>query len=57
MNGEAFSAYVEQMLAPSLKPGDVLMMDNLPANKVAGIETAIRAVGASILYLPAYSPD
>jgi transposase len=57
MNGEAFLAYVEQMLAPSLAPGDVLVMDNLPAHKVAGVETAIRAVGASILYLPAYSPD
>ena len=57
MNGEAFLAYVEQMLAPSLAPGDVLVMDNLPAHKVAGVETALRAVGASILYLPAYSPD
>lgn len=57
MNGEAFLAYVEQMLAPSLKPGDVLVMDNLPAHKVAGVETAVRAAGASILYLPAYSPD
>ncbi len=57
MTGEVFRAYVEQMLAPSLAPGDVVVMDNLPAHKVAGIKEAIRAVGASILYLPAYSPD
>jgi transposase len=57
MTGEVFLAYVEQMLAPALSPGDVVVMDNLPAHKVAGIEGAIRAVGASILYLPSYSPD
>ena len=45
------------MLAPTLLPGDVVVMDNLPAHKVAGVAEAIRAVGASILYLPAYSPD
>ena len=52
MTGEVFRAYVEQMLAPALLPGDVVVMDNLPAHKVAGIQEAIRAVGASILYLP-----
>jgi transposase len=57
MTGEMFRAYVEQMLAPALLPGDVVVMDNLPAHKVAGIKEAIRAVGAGILYLPAYSPD
>ena len=57
MTGEVFRVYVEQMLAPALLPGDVVVMDNLPAHKVAGIKEAIRAVGASILYLPAYSPD
>jgi transposase len=57
MTGEVFRAYVEQMLAPALSPGDVVVMDNLPAHKVAGVREAIRAVGASILYLPAYSPD
>ena len=57
MTGEVFRAYVAQMLAPALLPGDVVVMDNLPAHKVAGIKEAIRAVGASILYLPAYSPD
>jgi transposase len=57
MTGEVFRAYVEQMLAPSLRPGDVVVMDNLPAHKVAGVHQAIRAVGASLLYLPSYSPD
>lgn len=57
MTGAAFRAYVEQMLAPGLEPGDVVVMDNLPAHKVAGVREAIRAVDASILYLPPYSPD
>ncbi len=57
MNGDVFRAYVEQMLAPSLAPGDVVVMDNLPAHKVTGVRKAIEAVGASLLYLPAYSPD
>ena len=57
MTGEAFRAYVEQMLAPALSPGDVVVMDNLAAHKVAGVREAVRAVGASVLYLPPYSPD
>ena len=57
ITGPAFLAYVEQFLAPTLQPGDVVVMDNLAAHKVAGIEGAIRAVGASLLYLPPYSPD
>jgi len=57
MTGEMFRAYVEQMLAPSLRPEDVVVLDNLPAHKVIGIHEAIRAVGASVFYLPAYSPD
>ena len=57
MTGEAFLAYVEQFLAPALSPGDVVVMDNLGAHKVAGIAEAIADVGASILYLPPYSPD
>jgi transposase len=57
MNGPRFLAYVEQHLAPSLKPGDVVVLDNLSAHKVAGVREAIAAVGASLLYLPAYSPD
>jgi len=57
MTGEAFLAYVRQFLAPELKRGDVVVMDNLAAHKVAGVAEAVRAVGASILYLPPYSPD
>ena len=57
MNGSAFLAYVEQFLAPTLQPGDVVVMDNLSAHKVVGVENAIRATGASLLYLPPYSPD
>ena len=56
MHGPAFLAYVEQVLTPVLRPGDVVVMDNLGAHKVAGVEDAIRAVGASLLYLPPYSP-
>lgn len=57
MTGEAFRAYTEQFLAPARAPGDVVVMDNLPAHKVAGVAAAIQAAGASILYLPPYSPD
>ena len=57
MTGPAFLAYVEQCLAPTLRPGDVVVMDNLPAHKVAGVEAALRAAGTSILYRPPYSPD
>ena len=62
MNGEAFRVYVEQVLASELEPGDVVAgdvvaMDNLQAHKVVGVAEAIRAVGASVLYLPSYSPD
>jgi transposase len=57
MTGPVFRAYVEQVLVPELEPTDVVVMDNLAAHKVAGIEEAIRAVEASILYLPPYSPD
>jgi len=57
MTGEAFRAYVEQFLAPALSPGDIVVMDNLAAHKVAGVAAAIAAGGASILYLPPYSPD
>ena len=57
MNGEAFLAYVEQCLAPTLKRGDIVLADNVPFHTVAGVEEAIRAVGASLRYLPQYSPD
>ena len=57
MNGRLFRAWVEQMLAPTLAAGDVVVMDNLPAHKVAGVREAIEAAGARLLYLPPYSPD
>jgi transposase len=57
MTGPVFRAYVEQMLAPALAPGDVVVMDNLAPHKVAGVQDAIRAAGGSLLYLPPYSPD
>jgi transposase len=52
-----FLGYVEQCLAPALKPGDIVVMDNLSSHKVAGVEEAIERVGASVWYLPPYSPD
>jgi transposase len=57
MNGAAFRAYVEQVLVPSLTPGDIVIMDNLSSHKVAGVREAIKAAGAFLLYLPPYSPD
>jgi transposase len=57
MDGECFLAWVEQMLAPTLRPGDIVVMDNLAAHKVAGVRQAIEAGGAELRYLPPYSPD
>ena len=57
MNGAIFEAWIEQMLAPELQPGDIVIMDNLPAHKVAGIREAIEARGAELRHLPPYSPD
>jgi transposase len=57
MNGELFRAWTEQMLAPALTPGDLVIMDNLAAHKVKGVRKAIEAQGAELLYLPPYSPD
>lgn len=57
MNGAIFLAYIEQFLAPTLKPDDIVIMDNLPAHKVNGIRLAIEAAGAKLMYLPPYSPD
>ena len=57
MNGNAFLAYVEQVLVPELAAGDVVVMDNLPAHKVTGVRQAIEEAGARLLYLPPYSPD
>ncbi len=57
MNGPSFIAYVEQVLAPSLRRGDIVFMDNLSTHKIDGVREAIEAVGAKLRYLPAYSPD
>jgi transposase len=57
VDGPAFLAWVEQSLAPSLRPGDTVVADNLGSHKVAGVREAIEARGASLLYLPPYSPD
>ena len=57
MNGDAFLVYIEKILVPALTPGDIVIMDNLAAHKVQGVRTQIEAAGASLLYLPPYSPD
>ena len=57
MDGAAFLAYVTCVLAPTLRKGDIVFMDNLRTHKVAGVREAIEAVGAELRYLPAYSPD
>jgi transposase len=57
INGAIFLVWAEQMLAPTLQPGDIVVMDNLAAHKVAGVREAIEAQGAELLYLPPYSPD
>jgi transposase len=57
INGELFQAYVEQILAPTLAPGDIVVMDNLGSHKSQAVRQAIEAKGAALLYLPPYSPD
>jgi len=57
LNGDIFQVYIAQLLAPSLKPGDIVIMDNLSSHKVSGIIQTIEAVGASVMFLPPYSPD
>ena len=57
MNGPAFVAYVEQVLTPTLRPGDVVVMDNLPAHKLAAVREVIERAGAELRFLPPYSPD
>jgi transposase len=57
MNGDIFKAYVERCLAPTLAPGNIVIMDNLAAHKVAGVRQTIERTGASLVYLPPYSPD
>ena len=57
MDGEMFPASVRQLLFPTLQPEDTVILDNLSSHKVSGVEEAIRAAGATLLYLPPYSPD
>jgi transposase len=57
INGRSFLAYVEQMLLPTLSPGDIVIMDNLGSHKGAAVRHAIRAAGAKLFFLPPYSPD
>ena len=57
INGVSFQAYIDQVLVPELRPGDIVIMDNLGSHKGAGVRAAIEAAGASLLYLPPYSPD
>lgn len=57
MNADIFRAYVEKVLVPELRPGDIVVMDNLSSHKVPGVAEAISAKGAELRYLPPYSPD
>jgi transposase len=57
VNGDIFLAYVEQHLVPTLKAGDIVIMDNLSSHKRAGVKEAIESAGAFLVYLPPYSPD
>jgi transposase len=57
MHGAAFLAYVEQVLVPTLAPGDIVIMDNLPAHKSTAVHLAIERAGAELRFLPPYSPD
>lgn len=57
MTGEWFVAYAQQVLAPTLQAGDIVILDNLPAHKASGAREAIEAAGARMLFLPPYSPD
>lgn len=57
MTGAAFKTYLETQLAPTLRPGDIVIADNLSSHKVAGVTEIVEAKGATILYLPPYSPD
>jgi transposase len=57
MNGEAFLHYIQEVLGPTLQPGDIVVADNLSSHKVAGVHEAVTARGAQIIFLPPYSPD
>ena len=57
MDGELFLAWIEQFLCPTLRPGDIVILDNLSSHKVDGVHQAVALAGATVLYLPPYSPD
>jgi transposase len=57
MNGEIFKNYISEHLAATLRPGDIVIMDNLSSHKVKGIQEAVETAGAALLYIPPYSPD
>jgi transposase len=57
INGQSFLTYIEQVLAPTLQPGDIVVMDNLGSHKGKAVRRALRAVGAKLFFLPKYSPD
>ena len=57
INGESFRLYVDQVLIPTLQPGDIVVMDNLGSHKSSAVRRALRAVGAKLFFLPKYSPD
>ncbi len=57
IDGESFLAYVEQLLLPTLKPGDIVIVDNLGSHKAKAVRDALRSVGAKLFFLPPYSPD
>jgi transposase len=57
INGDSFRAYIEQLLLPTLRPGDIVIIDNLGSHKAKAVRRALRAVGAKLFFLPPYSPD
>ncbi len=57
VDGETFLFFVQQVLSPTLSPGEIVLMDNIPTHKVEGVQEALEAVGARVEYLPPYSPD
>lgn len=57
INGRSFQTYVDRVLIPDLRPGDIVIMDNLGSHKGPGVQAAIEAAGATVRYLPPYSPD
>ena len=57
INGQSFLTYIEQVLVPTLQPGDIVVMDNLGSHKGKAVRRALRAVGAKLFFLPKYSPD